>query len=305
MKTVRLGTRGSALAVRQTEWVAHQLRSRMPRVLVEIVRITTTGDRVADRQLGDIGGKGLFVKGIEEALRAGRIDAAVHSMKDLPAALAPRLAIAAVPPREDPRDVLVSATPGGIGGLPSGARVATGSLRRGAFLRHARPDLEIVPIRGNVDTRLGKWRAGAADALVVARAGIRRLGLDVREAQPLEPEEMLPAIGQGALAIETHDGGEWRALFATLNDAETAAAVTAERAVLRALGGDCMTPIAAYARAKDGRIRITAAVGDVEGRRMVRGEREGTASDADALGLALGRELLMRGGEEILAELRR
>jgi len=304
-RSLRLGTRGSPLAVRQAEWVAAQLRARMPRLVVELVRITTTGDRVLDRSLGEIGGKGLFVKEIEEALLAGRIDAAVHSMKDLPAVLAPRLAIAAIPAREDPRDVLVSAAPGGLGGLRSGARVATGSLRRSAFLRHARPDLEVVPIRGNVDTRLGKWRAGAADALVLARAGLRRLGLDVREAQTLEPEEMLPAIGQGALAIETHDTGDWRRMLATLNDTRTAVAVTAERAVLRALGGDCMTPIAAHGRVHDGRVRLAAIVADVEGRRVVRGDCEGPAPEADALGLALGRDLLARGAEEILAELRK
>ena len=304
-RRLRIGTRASALAVAQTEWVAAAIRERAPGVAVEIVRIKTSGDRITDRSLAEVGGKGLFVKEIEEALLDGRVDVGVHSMKDLPAVLASSLVIAAVPTREDPRDVLVSAAPGGIAGLARGARVATGSLRRSAFLRHARGDLEVVPIRGNVDTRLVKWRGGEADALVLARAGLRRLGLDVREAQAIEPGEMLPAIGQGALALETREASEWRELVAKLDDAPSFAATRAERAVLRALGGDCTTPVAAYGIVQGDRIRLRAAIADTEGRRMIRDEREGPVRDAESLGAALGRELLSRGGEEILEELRR
>ena len=304
-RRLRLGTRGSALAVAQSEWVASALRAEDPGITVEVVRIKTSGDRLADRSLAEVGGKGLFVKEIEEALCDGRIDVGVHSMKDLPALLAPTLVIGAVPKREDPRDVLVAATSGGLRGLASGARVATGSLRRAAFLRHARPDVEVVPIRGNVDTRLSKWRAGDFAAVVLARAGLRRLGIDLAEAQTIEPSEMLPAIGQGALAIEMRAGSEWRPLVARLNDFATASATTAERAVLRALGGDCTTPIAAFGEIRDRRIHVVAAVADVAGRRLVRREQDGAIAEAEEIGLALGEELLVNGGREILAELGR
>jgi hydroxymethylbilane synthase len=213
--------------------------------------------------------------------------------------------IAAVPEREDPRDVLVSASGGGLAGLARGARVATGSLRRAAFVRHGRADLKIVPMRGNVDTRLAKWRGGEADALVLARAGLARLGLDLPEARDLSPEEMLPAIGQGALAIEMREDGAWRRLVAELDDPRSAAAIAAERAVLRALGGDCTTPIAAHGTVVGSMLRLQAVVADLEGRRLIRAEREGSAADAALLGREAGEELLSRGGREILAELRR
>jgi hydroxymethylbilane synthase len=302
---LRLGTRGSALAVAQSQWVAEALRRRVPDVEIELVRIKTSGDRITDRPLFDVGGKGLFVKEIEEALLDRRIDVAVHSMKDLPAVLAPALVIGAVPAREDPRDVLVSTSRGGIASLPSGARVATGSLRRQAFLRHARPDVEVVPIRGNVDTRLARWRSGEVLGLVLASAGLRRLGIELDEAEPIEPAAMLPAIGQGALAIEIHEASGWRSVVETLNDPVAAAATTAERAVLRALGGDCTTPVAAHGEARDGRLRLAAAVADATGSRLVRRERAGAIADADALGRALGEELLASGAREILEELRR
>jgi hydroxymethylbilane synthase len=304
-RRLRLGTRGSALAVAQSQWVAEALRDRVPGIEIELVRIKTSGDRINDRPLFDVGGKGLFVKEIEEALLQGRVDIAVHSMKDLPAVLAPSLVIGAVPAREDARDVLVATSRGGIASLPSGARIATGSLRRRAFLRHARADLEVVPIRGNVDTRVSKWRSGDVAGLVLASAGLRRLGIELAEAEPIEPAEMLPAIGQGALAIEIHEASGWRALVGKLNDPVAAAATTAERAVLRALGGDCTTPVAAHGEARDGRLRLVAAVADAAGTRLVRRERAGTMADADALGMALGDELLSSGGREILAELRR
>ncbi len=302
---MRVGTRGSALAVRQAEWVAAAIRARVPGASVDIVRIRTSGDRIRDRPLVEIGGKGLFVKEIEEALLDGRVDVAVHSMKDLPAALAPGLAIVAVPRREDPFDALVSRVGGGLGGLAAGARVCTGSLRRRAFLRHARPDLEIVPMRGNVDTRIAKWRTGEVDALVLARAGLRRLGIEIAEACALSAGEMLPAIGQGALAIEARPQSPWRSELAALNDAPTATEVGAERAFLRGMGGDCTTPVAAHAVIEGGELRLEAAVGDPDGRTVVRGERRGRPADGEAIGGALAEEILARGGREILQGLPR
>jgi hydroxymethylbilane synthase len=304
-ETLRLGTRGSALAVCQTEWVAAELCRLTPGLPVEVVRIRTSGDRIQGRPLAEIGGKGLFVKEIEEALREGRIDAGVHSMKDLPANLAPGLAIVAVPPREDVRDVLIATTSGGLRGLARGARVGTGSLRRKVFLRNARPDLDVVAMRGNIDTRLRKWRAGEIDALVLARAGLRRLELEIAEAHDLSTEEMLPAIGQGALAVEAKSESRWRDLLTRLDDRQAAAATAAERAFLAAMGGDCTTPVAALAKVERATLYLAAAVGDPLGLRLVRGARSGGADEAAAVGIALAEELLARGGREILQELRR
>jgi hydroxymethylbilane synthase len=302
---LRLGTRGSALAVRQAEWVSAELRARWPALRPEIVRIKTSGDRIQTRSLAEIGGKGLFVKEIEEALRDGRIDVGIHSMKDLPATLAPGLDIAAVPPREDARDVLIARASGGLAGLALGARVGTSSLRRGAFLRHVRSDVSVVPMRGNVDTRIAKWRAGEVDAIVVAGAGLRRLGLVVPEAQRLSTEEMLPAIGQGALAIEARPGGRGWALARALENEDARDAVSAERAFLAGMGGDCTTPIAAHATVTDGALQFEAAIGDADGRRLIRGSRAGKRTEGEAIGRSLAEELLARGGREILRELGR
>ncbi|MGH7897147.1 MAG: hydroxymethylbilane synthase [Candidatus Binatia bacterium] len=304
-EVLRLGTRGSALAVSQAEAVAAAISARWPDVTVELHRIKTSGDRIQARSLAEIGGKGLFVKEIEEALLEGRIDVGVHSTKDLPARLAPRLGIAAVPRREDARDALIARAAKALGELPPRARVGTGSLRRAAFLRHARPDLEVVPLRGNVDTRIGKWRAGEFDALVLAAAGLRRLGIALAEATPLSAEEMLPAIGQGALAIEAAIGGHWWSCLRELDDPESALAISAERAFLRAMGGDCTTPIAAHATVAGAELLLRAAIGDPEGKRLIRGERAGRREDAESLGGRLGEELLDQGGREVLAGLQR
>jgi hydroxymethylbilane synthase len=302
---LRLGTRGSALAVRQAEWVARALREQVPVLGVELVRIRTSGDRIQGRSLAEIGGKGLFVKEIEEALLAGTIDLAVHSMKDLPAALAAGLGIAAVPPREDARDVLIAHVTGGLSKLPSGARVGTSSLRRRAFLRHARPDVEVVALRGNVDTRIAKWRGGEVEALLLAAAGLRRLGLIVPQARVVPPEEMVPAIGQGALAIEARLDDRWWPIAAALGDGDATDEIAAERAFLLALGGDCTTPIAAHATAIGTRLRLEAAIADPEGRQILRGTRSAERSEAEALGTRLAEDLLARGGREILRELGR
>ncbi len=303
--TVRIGTRGSALAVRQTEWVAGELRRRRPGLAIEIVRIRTSGDHILDRALSELGGKGLFVKEIEEALFAGRIDLAVHSMKDVPASLAPGLTFAAVPAREDSSDVLIARSTGGLAGLPRGARIGTASLRRTAFVRHARPDVEVVPLRGNVDTRISRWRTGDVDALVLAVAGLSRLGLRVPEACTLSMAEMLPAIGQGALAIEARLHGPWQEVGALLDDADARVAILAERAFLRAVGGDCTMPIAAHAIVSGQSVELTAVIADRSGQRLLRGVRRGGREAAEELGDGLASEILERGGREIVAELRR
>jgi hydroxymethylbilane synthase len=302
---LRLGTRASALAIRQAEWVSAELTARFPGLRPEITRIKTSGDRIPGRSLADIGGKGLFIKEIEEALRDGRIDVGVHSMKDLPATLAPGLGIAAVPRREDARDVLIARSSTGLAGLAPGARVGTSSLRRGAFLRHVRSDLIVVAMRGNVDTRIARWRAGEVDAIVLAGAGLRRLGLAVSEAHTLSTEEMLPAIGQGALAIEARPDGRGWALAGALEDPDARDAVSAERAFLAGMGGDCTTPIAAHATLSDGTLRLEAAIGDPEGRRLIRGSRSGARADGEAIGRSLADELLASGGREILRGLGR
>ena len=300
---LRIGTRGSALAVAQSEQVAERIRRLDSSLIVELHRIRTSGDRVSDRPLAEIGGKGLFVKEIEEALLAGEVDVGVHSMKDLPGSLPDGLAIVAVPAREDPRDVLVWRGTGGVDALPRGVRVGTGSLRRAALLRARRPDLDVRPMRGNVDTRLGKWRGGEVDAIVLAAAGLARLGIALAEAEPLDVDQFLPAIGQGALALEARPEGPAAAIVARLDDPVTASATVAERAVLAALGGDCKTPIAAHATIAGGELRLRALVARPDGTRVVEAETSGRVAEAAALGFALAGDLLARGAGEILAEL--
>jgi hydroxymethylbilane synthase len=303
--TVRVGTRGSPLALRQAEWVAAELRRVRPDLSVELVRIRTSGDRILDRPLAEIGGKGLFVKEIEDALLGGRVDLAVHSMKDLPVSLAPGLSLAAVPVRGDPSDVLIARSTGGLGGLARGARIGTASLRRAAFVRHARPDVEVVPIRGNVDTRVAKWRGGEVEGLVLAAAGLHRLGLRVSEAHTLAVSEMLPAIGQGALAIEARSEDPWLPVGALLDDADARAAVLAERAFLRGMGGDCTTPIAAHAVVSASELSLSAAVADPAGRRLISASGCGASAAAEEIGARLAEEILRRGGGEILEGLSR
>jgi len=302
-----IGTRGSALALAQAEGVAAALRRARPGITVRLERIRTAGDRLADAPLGPAGGKGLFVKEIEEALLAGRVDLAVHSLKDLPADLPLGLALAAFPSREDPRDVLVARGGGSLEALPEGAAVGTGSLRRQAQLLQLRPDLKVVPIRGNVDTRLRKLDAGEVEAILLAAAGLRRLGLEARITEYLPPDRMVPAIGQGALAIEVRErdlGGALGEAVRALDHAETRAAVAAERAFLRALGGDCKTPVAAHATLAAGRITLRGVVASWDGRQAARGEVAGPAPEGERLGATLAEDLLARGGRAILDALR-
>ena len=301
---IRLGTRGSPLALVQAVWIEARLREFDPSVAVEIRTIRTTGDRLTG-SLHLAGGKGLFLKEIEEALLAGEIDAGVHSMKDLPAELPDGLVIAAVPVREDPRDVLVSGSASGWVGLVRGARIGTGSLRRQALLRHLRPDLDVIGLRGNVGTRLARWRSGELDGVVLAGAGLRRLGMEIPEAVPLDPETFLPAIGQGSLAVEASPDTRWWDLLVRLEDPEARVTATAERGFLSGVSGDCATPIAGLATLAGGLVRLRALVADPAGRRVVGGTREGPVSEADSIGRGLAAEILERGGREVLAGLRR
>jgi hydroxymethylbilane synthase len=296
---LRLGTRASALARAQAEQVRAALAALHPGVRVELVFIRTSGDRGVSGPLPPVGAKGLFVKEIEEALLAGRVEAGVHSMKDLPAALAAGLVIGAVPKRAAAHDVLIGAHRG-LSGLAPGARVGTSSVRRRAQLLAFRPDIEVVPLRGNVDTRLRRWRDGELDAIVLAAAGLARLGIDEPSARPLPPE-FVPAVGQGALALECRgDDEETRRLLAPIEDHETARAVAAERAFQGAIEGDCNTPLAAHATVADGRLVLHAMVSDVEGKRRLEDSGSAPSADAEALGQQLAERLLARGARDIL-----
>jgi hydroxymethylbilane synthase len=274
MPSLVYATRKSQLALAQSRAFVAKLAALEPELEVHELTVTTTGDRIQDRPLADIGGKGLFVKEIEEALLAESADIAVHSSKDVPAELASGLAIGCIPEREDPRDVLVSRNGAPLAELPPGSRVGTTSLRRSLELKRSRPDLEIVPIRGNVDTRLRKCDEGAVDAIVLARAGLVRLGLAARATEVLDPALCLPAAGQGALAIEQRVGDERVAeLLARVAHAETTLCVLAERAVLHAVQGGCQTPVAAYAVREGDEIWLRALLAEADGSRPRRGQR--------------------------------
>ncbi len=298
---VRIGTRGSQLALRQAEEVAAALRRAWPRLAIDVVPIRTSGDRLATAHLAEVGGKGLFVQEIDEALREGRVDLAVHSLKDLPAERPKELVLAAFPRREDPRDVLVAATPTRVGSLPRAARVGTSSLRRSVQLLALRPDLTVTPIRGNVDTRLRKLRQREYDALVVAAAGLRRLGLLDATATVLDPEEMLPAAGQGTLGVEAREEDATTRAFAdVLTDPETRAATLAERAFLEALGGTCTTPLAAYARRIGAGLRLDAFLATPDGTRVLRDGDVGDPEAPEALGRGLAGRVLAAGGADFI-----
>jgi hydroxymethylbilane synthase len=301
-EAITIGTRGSKLALAQTELVRAALLARYPELTVSVERITTQGDAVIDRPLAAIGGKGLFVTEIEAALRDGRIDLAVHSAKDLPSTLPDDLTIAAIPARADARDVLVARDGAMLRDLPPGARVGTSSPRRACQLRALRPDLTIADVRGNVDTRLRKLAEGQYDAIALAAAGLARLGLTEVISEWFAPETMAPAIGQGALAIETRaDDAGLAALLAPLHDADTAAAVTAERAFLAELGGGCTAAIAAHATIAGDTLTLAGLIGATDGR-LVRDTRAGAVADATRLGAALAASLLAAGGVALLSE---
>jgi hydroxymethylbilane synthase len=302
--TVRIGTRGSALALAQAGSVASALRELGAQV--EVVAMRTEGDRRLNARLAELGGKGLFVREIEQALSAGGVDVAVHSLKDLPSDTPDGLELAAFPPREDPRDVLVTRSGVGLADLSAGAVIGTSSLRRRAMVLSVRPDLSVIPLRGNVDTRLAKLSGGECDGIVLAAAGIRRLGLAPAHVCPLEVETFVPAVGQGILAVEIRaDDADTRDLVAHLNDPDTQACARAERAYLRRLGASCNTPMAAHATlvgvAERPRLFMTAMVASEDGRKILRADAGGSPDDAEAIGYGLAELLLERGAETVAA----
>jgi len=301
--TLRIGTRGSALALTQSGWIAERIRERHPDVMVELVTIRTKGDILQDVPLARIGGKGVFIKEIEEALLRGDVDMAVHSMKDVPAELPEALEIAVMPLREDPRDVLISRGGRKLEEMPRGARIGTGSLRRGVQLRNRMPGLEIVPLRGNLDTRIRKLETEGLDGVILAAAGIRRMGWVERVSQFLPVEVMLPAVGQGALGIETRRGDDrCRDMAAFLHDPLTFCEIGAERAFLKGLGGGCQLPIAGFAKKSGGEIVLEGLVGSLDGRVVIRERMAGSVAAFAALGADLAERILAEGGRELLDE---
>jgi hydroxymethylbilane synthase len=301
---LRIATRGSALALAQARWVAARIETQLGKP-TELLTIKTSGDRLQGISLAEVGGKGLFVKELEEALLEGRADLAVHSAKDLPAALAGGLAVVAWPQREDPRDALVARERGTrLETLRPGARLGTGSVRRGAQLRARRPDLEIVPLRGNVPTRLQKLEAEGLDAVVLACAGLVRLGLAERIDERISTELVLPAVAQGTLAVEAREGSALGRTLAALSDEGVERSALAERAFLVRLQGDCNVPLAAFAETiPGGLLRVRGLLSSTDGRTILRGEARG--ADPVATGEAAAQEILARGGKELLAALRR
>lgn len=297
-----LGSRGSRLALAQAKWVKAALERDCHDTTVSVEIIKTRGDRIQDVPLAKIGGKGLFTKEIEEALLDGRIDAAVHSMKDLPTELPEGLTVGAVPVREEPNDVLVSVSGYDLTTVPSGAVIGTSSLRRRAQLLSARPDLTIVDLRGNLDTRVRRVQSGEVDAAALAAAGLLRLGIDSIRVEKLSFEQMVPAVGQGALAVEARAGDTpVLGVVAKLSHAPTLAAVTAERALLAQLGGGCQVPLGALAQATDdGVLQLEACVCTPDGRRCIRAKQSGSVSNPEALGVSVADALLHDGAEEML-----
>ncbi|HLB87270.1 MAG TPA: hydroxymethylbilane synthase [Terriglobales bacterium] len=299
MARLRIGSRGSQLALWQANHISALLRDRGQKVEIEIIK--TTGDKITEVALAKVGTKGMFTKEIEEALAEGRVDLAVHSLKDLPTEVSVGFEIAAITQRENPRDVFCSRKYKSIDELPHGARIGTSSLRRQAQLKAVRPDLEIHPLRGNVDTRLRKLEAGEYDAVILAAAGLNRLGKTELVRQVISAEIMCPAAGQGALAIEIRaDDSGTRQLLGFLDDATARATTTCERALLNKLGGGCQVPIGAFAEVRDGRLHLDAIVARPDGTKLLRESQDG--SDPVRLGEAVGEALLRRGGDTILEE---
>ena len=297
------GTRGSKLALAQTDWVIAELQKKFPQLTFDKRVIKTTGDKILDSPLSKIGGKGLFVKEIEEALLNEEVDFAVHSMKDVPAELPEGLEIFCIPKRESPWDVLISKFPS-LQKLPSGSVIGTSSLRRSAQIKRIRKDLVIKPLRGNVDTRLRKWREGEFDAVVLAEAGLRRLGIELSQASRLSLEELIPAVGQGALGIEVRkEDKQIKEILASIHCEETALCVTAEREFLRVMEGGCQVPLGAHAWLEGKRLFIVGFVSDLEGERFFQAGEEGAPEEAKLLGERLARKLLEMGGKEVLEEI--
>jgi hydroxymethylbilane synthase len=303
MSGLRIGTRGSALALAQASWVKRQIEEHEPSLAVELRVIKTSGDRFLETPIQNIGGKGVFTKEIEDALIRQEIDLAVHSLKDLPTRLPLGLALAAVPAREDARDVLVTRDGSTLAKLAAGAKVGTGSLRRRAQLLHCRADLSVLALRGNIDTRLKKLDAGEFDALVMAAAGLRRIGRADRSGEYLADEICVSAVAQGALGLEARSDGNVRERLAFLNDAATCAEIAAERALLDRLSGGCHVPIGARARVAGDQISVIGVVASPDGKNLCRSEIFGSVKEAAELGKRLAEQLLERGAGELLASI--
>jgi hydroxymethylbilane synthase len=303
LKTLKIGTRKSQLALWQAEYVRDRLLAEHPGLDIELVKMATQGDKILDTSLAKVGGKGLFIKELEQRLFDGSADIAVHSLKDMTVDLPEGLHLAVTCEREDPRDAFVSNAFKGLDELPAGSRVGTSSLRRQAQLRSAYPELQIVGLRGNVNTRLAKLDDGEYDAIILACAGLIRLGFHDRITAALEPETSLPAVGQGAVCIECRsDDAEIDALLAPLNHADTETCTRAERAMNAALEGGCQVPIAGYAVLENNELHLRGLVGDPDGSEVIRGEIRGPREQAEALGRQLGEDLLARGADKILGK---
>jgi hydroxymethylbilane synthase len=299
--SVTIGTRGSKLALWQAEWVKSLLLGKHPQISVRVHIIKTRGDKVLDVPLAKVGGKGLFVKEIEQALLSGGVDIAVHSMKDMPGEIPDGLQITAIPRRETPHDVLISSGGRKLDELPAGSRIGTSSLRRSAQLLALRPDLTIVPLRGNLNTRLKKLDTGQMDAIVLAAAGVKRLGLAARITEVFDEQVMLPAVGQGALCIETRAADEATlSLVAPLDDHTTHTVVTGERAFLNRLQGGCQVPVAAHGKLDDNRFTLQGLVASLDGRTVIRDQLAGPARSSRQVGLDLAERLLAAGADVIL-----
>jgi hydroxymethylbilane synthase len=300
---LKIGTRGSQLALFQANWVKDRLVQAHPDLHVTLIKIKTTGDKIQDAPLAKIGGKRLFVKEIEEALLQKRIDLAVHSIKDVPTEFPEGLHLSVITKREDPRDVLVSKDGKSLKNLPQGAKIGTSSLRRQAQLLHFRSDFELIPLRGNLDTRLKKLKTMNLDAIVLALAGVKRLGFEEKITEIIPPEVSLPAIGQGALGIETRMADQQvESQIRFLNDQGSSIAISAERAFLKKLEGGCQVPIAAFARIVGTTLQIDGLVGTIDGKRLIRHHVEGPIEKAESLGVELAEILLGEGAKEILDE---
>ena len=299
---LKIGTRGSKLALAQSGWVKAQVETRHPDVEVELVRIKTKGDRILDSPLSKVGGKGLFVKEIEDALLRREVDLAVHSMKDVPGELPDGLELGIFPEREDPRDAYLSERHGTLKDMPEGATVGTSSLRRAAQLLHMRPDLQVVSMRGNVDTRIRKMHEEDLDAIILAVAGMKRLGLREMIRSRIPTHEMLPAIGQGALGLELRrDDREVYKRMRFLNHENTALTVRAERAFLKKLQGGCQVPMAGYARLEGDALSLEGLVAELDGSRVIRDALKGSKGNPEAIGIELAEKVLKAGADRILA----
>ncbi|MDY6861603.1 MAG: hydroxymethylbilane synthase [Thermodesulfobacteriota bacterium] len=299
-----IGTRRSALALVQANWVKKCLEEKYPGINISLAEIITKGDRIKDVPLGKIGGKGLFIKEIEEALIKKEIDMAVHSLKDVPTILLPSLKLAAYTPRENPFDALISKNNLMLEELPEGAKIGTSSLRRGAQILNFRPDFKIIPLRGNLDTRIKKLQTEALDGIIVAAAGVIRMGWADKICQYISPEIILPAIGQGSLGIEIREEDQkLHELLNFLNHRDTFFAVTGERSFLKKLQGGCQVPVASYGQLRNGNLLLKGMVASLDGRTVYRSEKVGLPEEAENMGSELGEILLEMGGKQILGDI--